>query len=106
MVELTTSNVVNTATDTNFPPLTLSYTLLNAPGFASISSQGIITFTPPEGAGSNTYTITTVVSNSGHPPLSNTNSFTLIVEEANTPPFFPTNEPTNYLVLASNSFTT
>ncbi len=103
MVELTTSNVVNTATDTNLPPLTLSYTLLNAPGFASISSQGIITFAPPEGAGSNTYTITTVVSNSGHPPLSATNQFTLVVEEANTAPFFPTNEPNDYLAL-TNSF--
>jgi len=106
MLETTTLVVNNTAVDTNFPPLTLNYRLLNGPGWASINPlNGIITFTPDITVGPSTNIITTVVVNNGHPPLSATNSFTLIVIDTNTAPFFPANAPTNYLIVAGATFT-
>jgi hypothetical protein len=94
----------NRAIDTNFPPQTLNYQLLNAPAWASIDFNGVITFTPGELDGPSTNVISTVVTDNGQPPLSATNSFTLVVNEVNMAPFFPTNQPTNYLVLVSNIF--
>jgi subtilisin-like proprotein convertase family protein len=94
MNELTTLLVTNTATDTNFPAQILTYTLLtNAPAWASINAQGVITFLPQEADGPSTNTISTVVTDNGRPVLSATNSFTLIVNEVNLPPifFYPTN---------------
>jgi hypothetical protein len=95
MTELTTLLVTNTATDTNFPPQTLSYRLLtNSLPWVSINSQGVITLSPLEPDGPSTNIITTVVTDNGYPPLSATNSFTLIVRETNSPPQFiltPTN---------------
>ncbi len=104
MNEQTTLVVTNTAVDTNFPALTLTYVLLNPPGFASINPlNGLITFTPGEADGPSTNVITTVVVNNGQPPLSNTNSFTLIVNEVNTAPSFA-NAPTDYHIVAGNMF--
>ena len=100
MNEMTTLLVTNTATDTNIPTQTLTYTLLNSPTWAGINNQGVITLSPLEPDGPGTNTITTVVTDNGHPNLSATNSFILIVNEVNTPPFWPTNVPsqTNYIV--------
>jgi subtilisin-like proprotein convertase family protein len=109
--ELTTLTVTNTAMDTNIPAPTLTYTLtmvvdtnlMIANGWPTnyattnpppvISTNGIITWTPTEAQGPGIYTITTVVTDNGIPPLSATNSFTVTVEEVNTPPAFiyPTN---------------
>jgi hypothetical protein len=89
VAELTTLIVTNTASDTNSPPNTLTYTLLTAPAGATISSSGVITWTPTEAQGPSTNTITTRVTDNGTPPLSATNSFTVVVTEVNSAPSLP-----------------
>jgi hypothetical protein len=87
--ELTTLRVTNTATDSDLPPNTLTYTLLAAPTNASISANGIITWTPTEAQGPMSTTITTRVVDNGSPPLSATNSFNVTVNEVNSAPVLP-----------------
>jgi subtilisin-like proprotein convertase family protein/N-acetylneuraminic acid mutarotase len=92
MNELTTLMVTNTATDSDTNK-TLIYSLLNAPTWASIDTNGIITLSPLEPDGPGTNTITTVVAVYGTPSATTNNSFTVIVNEVNRPPvfLFPTN---------------
>jgi subtilisin-like proprotein convertase family protein len=73
--------VTNTATDSR-TGVTLTYTLTNAPTVTpapTISTNGIITWTPPASVTNTTYTFTTVVTDTGSPQLSATNSFTVLV---------------------------
>ncbi|MDB6110516.1 MAG: hypothetical protein JWR69_2266, partial [Pedosphaera sp.] len=99
--ELTLLTVTNTATDTDLPTNLLSYQLVTPPSGASISGSGIITWTPTEAQGPSTNVITTVVTDSGVPPLSATNSFTILVNEVNNAPVLPvqTNRTVNELTL-------
>jgi hypothetical protein len=90
--------VVNTASDTDVPALALSYRLLNAPAGANIDSNGVITWTPTEGQGPGTNTLTTVVQDTGTPSLSATNSFVVTVNDVNVPPVLP--EQTNQTIVA------
>ena len=85
--ELTTLIVTNTATDSDIPTNTLSYSLLSAPSGAVIdAASGIISWAPSESQGPSTNLITTVVTDNGVPPLSATNTFTVIVTEVNSAP--------------------
>ncbi len=84
--ELTPLVVTNTATDTNVSPGQLSYQLLSPPAGAVISGSGIITWTPAQNESPGNYTLTTVVSDNGTPPLTATNSFGVTVVEVNVPP--------------------
>jgi hypothetical protein len=77
---LTTLVVTNAATDPD-PTTTLTYTLINPPPGATISTNGVITWTPTIGQ-TNTYTIITAVTNSEDPPLGVTNVFTVTVNPA------------------------
>jgi hypothetical protein len=91
--ELTTLTVTNSATDSDIPANTLSYTLstTSTAGLvtnASISAQGVITWTPTEAQGPSTNTFTTIVTDNGSPNLSATNSFTVVVAEVNSAPVF------------------
>jgi subtilisin-like proprotein convertase family protein len=79
MNALTTLIVTNTAKDTNFPTQTLLYSLLNAPPWASINPQGLISLSPPFTNSPSTNIITTKVTDNGYPALSATNSFTVVV---------------------------
>jgi len=81
--ELSALTVTNTATDFDVPANGLSYQLINAPAGASISAEGVISWSPTEEQGPSTNTITTVVSDGA---LSATNSFTVTVAEVNTAP--------------------
>ena len=96
--ELTLLTVTNTANDSDIPTNLLNYSVSVSPlvtGVA-ISTNGIITWAPPEVAGPGIYTLTTIVTDNGSPALSATNSFTVAVNEVNTPPQFiltPTNPP-------------
>jgi hypothetical protein len=83
--------VTNTATEPNIHATTVGYGLVNPPAGASISSNGIFTWTP-QTPGTNT--ITTVVTNSDsfdlvNPALTATNSFTVVATSvtSNNPPF-------------------
>jgi hypothetical protein len=84
--ELTPLVVTNTATDTNVPANELTYSLVSPPGGAGVSNGGIITWTPSQNESPGNYTITTVVSDNGAPPLTATNSFTVTVTEVNVAP--------------------
>src|SRR5207244_9796794 len=89
--ELTLLTVTNTATDSDLPGDTLTYQLLAAPTNASISSSGIITWTPTEAQGpSSGVVFTTKVTDNGTPPLSATNTFTVTVNELNSAPSLST----------------
>jgi hypothetical protein len=99
--ELSLMTVTNTASDTDVPALALSYQLLNPPANASISGNGIITWTPAEGQGPSTNVITTRVVDNGNPPLSATNSFTVVVNDVNVPPVLPTQTNQTIIGLAS-----
>ena len=83
----------------------LTYTLLNPPAGASISSSGVITWTPTEAQGPGTNVITTVVTDNSTPPLSATNSFTVVVNEVNQPPVLPTQVNYTNIGLATLIFT-
>lgn len=71
--------VVNTATDPDIPPNTLTYQLLDPPVGATVDSNGIIRWTPSRGQGPATNSLITVVTDHGVPSLSATNRFTVIV---------------------------
>ncbi len=83
VAELTTLVVTNTAADPNTP---LMYTLLNPPTGAVIDANGVITWTPTEAQGPSTNALTTLVTDSGSPPLSATSSFSVVVTEVNSAP--------------------
>ena len=86
IAELTQLVVTNTATDTNIPANTLTYSLLTNPPNATIDASGIIRWTPTEAQGRSTNVFTTKVTDNGLPNLSATNSFTVIVTEVNSAP--------------------
>jgi hypothetical protein len=81
--------VTNTASDGDIPALQLTYELIGPPAGAAIDTNGVITWTPSEAQGPSTYTITTVVTDSGQPQLSVTNSFNVMVNEVNRAPTLP-----------------
>ncbi len=83
----------------------LTYVTTNPPPV--IDANGVITWTPSEAQGPGIYTLTTIVTDNGIPPLSATNSFDVTVNETNSAPFWPTNTPsqTNYIINALNLLT-
>ena len=84
--ESATLVVTNTASDSDIPPLALTYQLVGPSVGALIDINGVITWTPDEYYGPGTYEIWTVVTDNGVPPLSATNSFKVTVNEVNSPP--------------------
>jgi hypothetical protein len=94
--------VTNAATNANIHATNTGYGLVNPPAGASISSSGVISWTPTRPQGPGTNTITTVVTNTDiydliNPHLTATNSFTVIV-------YAPTlAQPGNYTVNAGQT---
>lgn len=74
------------ATDSDVPANTLSYTLENAPDGAVISSGGNFSWTPTESQGGLDHTFSVVVSDGGAPELSDRETITVSVAEINDPP--------------------
>ncbi len=115
VVELTTLIVTNTATDAEVPPGVLYYSLTIAPTNApanivtnaSISTNGVITWTPTEAHGPGVYLVTTIASDNAQPALSATNSFLVTVSETNSAPvlMLPGNVTINELVLWTTNAT-
>ena len=89
VAELSTLTVTNTATDTDVPANTLTYSLLSAPTNAAIDANGVITWTPTEAQGPGVYSFTNRVVDNGTPALSATNSFSVTVTEVNSAPVLP-----------------
>ncbi len=75
--------VTNTAVDPNVPPLSLAFSLLEAPTNASLTvldaTRSLFTWSPLPHQANTTNQITVRVENNGLPPLSATNSFTVVV---------------------------
>jgi autotransporter-associated beta strand protein len=88
--ELATLNVSASATDSDLPANTLTFSLLAPPaGMTIVPGTGAISWTPTEAQGPSTNVITVVVTDNGAPALSATNSFTVTVNEVNTAPSLP-----------------
>lgn len=84
--ELSTLTVTNTATDAD-PGESLLYALQNPPAGATISGNGIVTWTPSASFGGTTNVITTIVTDGTDRKA--TNSFSVAVLHANTHPVLP-----------------
>jgi hypothetical protein len=94
--------VNNSATNFNIHSTNFGYGLINPPSGATISSSGVVTWTPNRAQGPGTNTIITVVTNGNpydaiNPRLTSTNSFTVIV-------YAPTlAQPANYTINAGQT---
>jgi hypothetical protein len=79
--------VTNAATDPDAGAHVLTFSLEpGAPEGMSITSTGVITWTPTEAQGPGTYAVTVRVTDDGAPALSATTTFSVFVVEVNTPP--------------------
>ncbi len=68
------------ATDTDQPPQTLTFSLgSGAPSGASITTNGVFSWTPTPAQAPSTNTISVIVRDSGVPQLSATNTFSVVV---------------------------
>jgi hypothetical protein len=75
------------ATDTDQPPQSLTFTLgAGAPSGASITTNGVFSWTPTWDKTPSTNTIFVIVTDDGVPPMSATNSFNVTVYSPNTAP--------------------
>jgi glucuronoarabinoxylan endo-1,4-beta-xylanase len=83
----TTLLVTNAAVDANVPPLKLTFTLLNGPTNATLTSltstSALFSWTPLPSQANTTNLITVIVADNGTPSLSTTNSFNVIVNTNN-----------------------
>jgi Flp pilus assembly protein TadG len=91
---LATVTVTNTATNANIHATNSGYVLTSAPAGASISTNGIITWTPTVSQVPSTNLFTTVVTNTDsfdlvNPHLTATNSFTVTVNAVHNGPSLP-----------------
>jgi len=74
------------ATDSDLPANTLTYSLFQPPFGMTISSTGLISWTPTEAQGPSTNSVTVVVKDNGTPQMSGTRTFTVTVKETNAAP--------------------
>jgi hypothetical protein len=98
--ELTSLNVTNTATDSDLPANTLTFSLGNHPtGMTITPDTGIISWTPSEAQGPSSNLVEVIVADDGSPVLSTTNSFAVVVNEVNSAPslIVPGNQTINEL---------
>jgi len=84
--EENTLSVPTSAIDPEGGPLT--YQLLQSPASATIDGNGVVTWTPPEDQGPNSYPFTVQVTDNGSPGLTAARSFTVTVDEVNRAPVF------------------
>src|SRR5207237_190290 len=78
--ELSTLTVTNSASDTDLPANSLTFSLLSGPtGVHLDSGTGLLTWTPTESQGPSTNLITVRVTDNGKPTLTDTKSFTVVM---------------------------
>ena len=75
-----------TASDTDIPADTLSFTLTGAPAGAAITTGGVFTWTPTEAQGPGVYTFTVTVTDNGTPNLTDSETITITVDVVNDAP--------------------
>src|SRR5207247_1691205 len=77
----------NSASDSDTPANTLTFSLANAPTNAAIdAASGVFTWTPTEDQGPGTNVISVIVTDNGSPSLGATQTFAVFVLETNTAP--------------------
>ncbi|MEN9676382.1 MAG: hypothetical protein RIS76_2278, partial [Verrucomicrobiota bacterium] len=74
------------ATDTDVPAQTLTYTLVSGPAGLTVSASGTVAWTPTEAQGPGIYPVVVRVSDNGIPSASAEASFSIAVNEANGAP--------------------
>jgi hypothetical protein len=89
------------ATDSDLPANTLTFSLVSGPAGLSVNSSGLLSWTPTEAQGSSTNIVSVAVTDNGQPSLSVTQSFQITVTEANSAPVLTTqtNRTINELTL-------
>lgn len=70
-----------TASDSDLPAQTLTYSLVNGPAGLAVAGNGVMSWTPTEAQGPGLYLATVRVTDNGQPPQSDTQQFTLVVNE-------------------------
>jgi hypothetical protein len=100
--ELVQYTFTATATDSDNPVQTLTFSLVGAPAGAAIgSSTGVFNWTPSEAQGPGVYAFKVRVTDNGTPALFDENTITITVREVNTAPLLsgvPTTATINELV--------
>ena len=74
------------ATDTDLPAQTLTFSLVSGPAGLTVSSAGLVSWTPTEAQGPSTNTVTVKVADNGTPSQTATQAFTVSVREVNVAP--------------------
>jgi len=83
ITELSRLVVTNTATDSDVPANTLTFSLVSPPAGMSIDpSSGVLTWTPTEAQGPSTNVISVKVTDNGTPALSDSKSFKVKIVQA------------------------
>src|SRR5438552_10477284 len=98
--ELATLAFTATATDSDIPANTLTFSLdAGAPAGATITAAGAFSWTPTEAQGPGSFPITVRVTDNGSPALSAAETITVTVNEVNSAPVVtnPGNKTTNEL---------
>jgi hypothetical protein len=84
--ELVAWSLQLSASDSDLPPQTLTYSLVSGPAGLTVSGTGLVSWTPTEAQGPSTNTVTVKVADNGAPSLTATQAFTLTVREVNVAP--------------------
>jgi uncharacterized repeat protein (TIGR01451 family) len=84
--ELTTLRITNVFNDPDLPANQLTLTLLNAPTNATLTTNGIFTWTPTETQSPSTNLVTIQLADNGDPPQLVTQSFLVYANEVNAAP--------------------
>jgi hypothetical protein len=108
--ELTNYSANATATDTDIPINALTFSLVSGPAGLTVSSGGLINWTPTEAQGPGTNTVIIRVADFNPwavnaTSLSATNSYQIIVNEVNVAPVLPVLANTNIIELVTLSVT-
>jgi hypothetical protein len=79
--ELVPMSFALSATDSDVPAQTLTYSRVSGPEGLSVSPTGLVTWTPTEAQGAGTYTVEVLVTDNGFPARSDAKQFTVQVNE-------------------------
>ncbi|MDP3135512.1 MAG: Ig-like domain-containing protein, partial [Burkholderiaceae bacterium] len=79
--ELAPFSMTLSATDADLPAQPLTYSLVSGPSGLSVSTTGVVSWTPTEAQGPGTHAVLVEVSDTGTPALTDRKQFTLVVNE-------------------------
>jgi hypothetical protein len=88
--ELTLLRLTLSATDSDLPANTLTFSLVSGPSGLAATPTGELSWTPTEAQGPGTYDVTVRVTDNGSPAMSADRTFKVTVREVNTAPVLAT----------------